>query len=197
MTTLKIAQITPNSEIAIETTLKGAQRGRGSARKWLGRHRVKATIKIGVNYEALVMESMDALSADGMVEKVMAGCTTHTCDETTAKNAITEVYESLAKTLRGEHAPQSHYEAYEVEGEAIKGVKVYNGQDDNKVGDIHLSGIRTGYEVLVEDENGSVPRSKPRNAFTEAKKVARKLIPVGQWVQYRLSAGGDWAITSV
>ena len=194
---MKIAQITPNSEIKIETTLKGAQRGRGADRKWLGRHRVAATIKIGVSYEALVMSSMDALSAADIVEKVMAGCTTHTCDETTAKNAITEVYESLAKTLRGEHAPQSHYEAYEVDGSAISGVKVYNGSDDNKVGDIHLSGIRTGYEVLEEDTNGSVPKSKARNAFTEAKKVARKLIPVGQWVQYRLSAGGDWSITTV
>ena len=194
---MKIAQITPNSEIAITTTLKGAQRGRGPARKWLGRHRVKATIKIGVSYEALVMDSMNALSEEGMVAKVMAGCTTHTCDETTARNAITEVYESLAKTLRGEHAPQSHYEAYEVDGNAISGVKVYNGADDSKVGDIHLSGIRTGYEILEEDANGSIPRSKPRNAFTEAKKVARKLIPVGQWVQYSLVAGGDWAITSV
>ena len=194
---MKIAQITPNSEIAITTTLKGAQRGRGPARKWLGRHRIKATIKIGVSYEALVMDSMNALSADDMVEKVMAGCTTHTCDETTAKNAITEVYESLAKTLRGEHRPQSHYEAYEVDGSAIAGVKVYNGQDDSKVGDIHLSGIRTGYEIIETDANGSLPKSKPRNAFTEAKKVARKLIPVGQWVQYSLVAGGDWAITSV
>ena len=194
---MKIAQITPNSEIKIETTLKGAQRGRGSDRKWLGRHRVAATIKIGVSYETLVFESMNALSEDGMVEKVMAGCTTHDCDETTARNAIQEVYESLAKTLRGEHRPQSHYEAYEVEGEAIAGVKVYNGQDDAKVGDIHLSGLRVAYEVLEEDANGSIPRSKPRNAFTEAKKVARKLIPVGQWVQYSLSAGGDWAITSV
>lgn len=194
---MKIAQITPNSEIKIETTLKGAQRGRGADRKWLGRHRVAATIKIGVSYEALVMSSMDALSAEDIVEKVMAGCTTHTCDETTAKNAITEVYESLAKTLRGEHTPQNHYEAYEVDGSAISGVKVYNGSDDNKVGDIHLSGIRTGYEVLEEDTNGSVPKSKARNAFTEAKKVARKLIPVGQWVQYRLAAGGDWSITTV
>lgn len=194
---MKIAQITPNSEIAITTTLKGAQRGRGPARKWLGRHKVRATVKIGVSYETLVMDSMNALSADDMVAKVMAGCTTHTCDETTATNAIQEVYESLAKTLRGEHAPQSHYEAYEVDGSAIAGVKVYNGQDDSKVGDIHLSGIRTGYEILEEDVNGSIPRSKPRNAFTEAKKVARKLIPVGQWVQYSLVAGGDWAITSV
>ena len=194
---MKIAQITPNSEIQIETTLKGAQRGRGPARKWLGRHRVKATIRIGVSYEALVMASMDALSAEDMVQQVIAGCKTHTCDETTAKNAITEVYESLAKTLRGEHAPQSHYEAYEVDGSAIAGVKVYNGQDDSKVGDIHLSGIRTGYEIIEEDANGSLPKSKPRNAFTEAKKVARKLIPVGQWVQYSLAAGGDWAITSV
>ena len=194
---MKIAQITPNSEIKITTTLKGAQRGRGADRKWLGRHRVAATLKIGVNYEALVMSSMDALSAEDMVEKVMAGCTTHTCDETTAKNAITEVYESLAKTLRGEHTPQSHYEAYEVDGAAIAGVKVYNGSDDAKVGDIHLSGIRVGYEVLEEDSNGSVPKSKPRNAFTEAKKVARKLTPVGSWIQYRLAAGGDWAITSV
>ena len=194
---MKIAQITPNSEIKIVTTLKGAQRGRGPARKWLGRHRVAATIRIGVSYEALVMESMNALSQDGMVEKVMAGCTTHTCDETTARNAITEVYESLAKTLRGEHRPQSHYEAYEVDGNAISGVKVYNGQDDSKVGDIHLSGIRTGYEIIETDANGSLPKSKPRNAFTEAKKVARKLIPVGQWVQYSLVAGGDWAITSV
>lgn len=194
---MKIAQITPYSEIKITTTLKGAQRGRGSDRKWLGRHRVAATIQIGVSYETLVMDSMNALSAEGMVEKVMAGCTTHTCDETTAKNAITEVYESLAKTLRGEHAPQSHYETYEVDGEAIAGVKVYNGLDDSKVGDIHLSGIRRGYEILEEDVNGSLPKSKPRNAFTEAKKVARKLIPVGQWVQYSLSAGGDWSITSV
>ena len=140
---------------------------------------------------------MDALSADGMVGKVMALCTTHDCDETTAKNAIQEVYESLAKTLRGEHRPQSHYEAYEVDGSAIAGVKVYNGSDDAKVGDIHLSGIRTGYEIIETDANGSLPKSKPRNAFTEAKKVARKLIPVGQWVQYSLAAGGDWAITSV
>lgn len=194
---MKIAQITPYSEIKITTTLKGAQRGRGPARKWMGRHRVAATIQVGVSYETLVMDSMNALSAEGMVEKVMAGCTTHTCDETTARNAITEVYESLAKTLRGEHAPQSHYEAYEVDGEAIAGVKVYNGQDDSRVGDIHLSGIRRGYEILEEDVNGSLPKSKPRNAFTEAKRVARKLIPVGQWVQYSLAAGGDWAITSV
>ena len=194
---MKIAQITPNSEIKITTTLKGAQRGRGQDRKWLGRHRVAATLKIGVSYEALVMESMNALSAEDMIEKVIAGCTTHTCDETTATNAIQEVYESLAKTLRGEHRPQSHYEAYEVDGNAIAGVKVYNGQDDTKVGDIHLSGIRTGYEVIEADANGSVPKSKPRNAFTEAKKVARKLIPVGSWVQYSLVAGGDWAITSV
>ena len=194
---MKIAQITPNSEIKITTTLKGAQRGRGQDRKWLGRHRVAATLKIGVSYEALVMASMDALSAEDMIEKVIAGCTTHTCDETTATNAIQEVYESLAKTLRGEHRPQSHYEAYEVDGNAIAGVKVYNGQDDTKVGDIHLSGIRTGYEVIEADANGSVPKSKPRNAFTEAKKVARKLIPVGSWVQYSLVAGGDWAITSV
>lgn len=194
---MKIANITPNSEIKITTTLKGAQRGRGSDRKWLGRHRVAATLKIGVSYEALVMSSMDALSAEGMVQQVISGCTTHDCDEITARNAITEVYESLAKTLRGEHAPQSHYEAYEVDGSAIAGVKVYNGADDNKVGDIHLSGIQVGYEVLEEDANGSVPRAKSRNAFTEAKKVARKLIPVGQWVQYRLSAGGDWSITTV
>jgi hypothetical protein len=194
---MKIAQITPYCEIKIETTLKGAQRGRGSDRKWLGRHRVAATIQIGVSYETLVMDSMNALSADGMIEKVMAGCTTHDCDETTARNAITEVYESLGKTLRGEHTSQSHYEAYEVDGNAIAGVKVYNGSDDAKVGDIHLSGVRREYEVLEEDANGSVPKSKPRNAFTEAKKVARKLIPVGQWVQYRLAAGGDWSITAV
>lgn len=178
----------------VTTTLNGKQRGRGSDRKWYGRHTVTATIELGANYGALVRDSLNKLADEGFIQQVIDGCTTHTCDEATATAACFAIFQDLTKSKNGAGSSRpSPYTPYTDNGEKVDGVKVYSGSDANKTGTVYVYGRVVDFKVITPDVNGSAPKSTPKSALTEAKAVARKLLPVGQYTQYPLN--GNWSVT--
>lgn len=184
-----------NTTIRVATTLNGTLRGRGADRKPYGRHEIEADITVGVSYSDVLRDSLVALASDGFVDRVIAGCSTHPCDEDTATKACFAIFQDLSRSLNGTGSsrPSVYTPAVDSDGNTINGVKVYSGNDESKQGNLYVFGMKGDFTVTKEDPNGSVPKSTPKSALTEAKKVARRLLPVGQWCQYPLN--GNWSIS--
>ncbi len=206
----------PN-KVLIVTTKSGKLTGRGSDRKRRGADRIAALINIGIDYGELVRECVDkaTITVDGEREinpefvakvyaKVLAdgvtyGKTSEVPTEADVLEAVTQTVEGFDRTLdpSSERKGENPYEPLFVDtpegGVFVKGAKVYNSTTGTgNVGDIHLYGLIDNYKVLVADE--PIPTSVPRTGVTAVKKIVRRLLPIGGWVQYRLKAGTEFTL---
>ena len=112
--------------------------------------------------------------------------------------ALVEVKADLQRFIDGETEPtNAHvFEPLMVEGEKVRGCRVYVGPTDDTQepaapkGTVYLQGLMIGQKVLTPAANGPVPESK--SAPTQvAKKALRNLLPVGRYVSYKLEPAVD------
>jgi len=203
----------------------GAARGRGENRKVYGDDLVHVVLYTGFDYMRLVQRSLDALPPQGsdemddLCDMIVGRCARmgltdkdgETIEYADAAQAIKELRQSFMKTLAGvNESTSSHvFDPLEVDGEAVRGCKVYKCVAESGVkchcqnctgdknaptpGQIHLAGLKIGETVLEEAENGPIPRSKSA-AHVVAKNVLRQSLPVGRYVSYRLDKGRDYIL---
>jgi hypothetical protein len=112
-----------------------------------------------------------------------------------------ELTDSFDKTLAGtnESTTEHVYEPLVVNGETVRGSRVYtgnpNGQDAATPGTVYLQGLKIGERVLDAAPNGPVPASQSA-AKTVAKNVLRSRLPVARYVSYKLDAAGGWLLSA-
>ena len=120
-----------------------------------------------------------------------------------AKLALAEMIDSAKKSIAGTNTSTTDgvYEPLVVDGETVRGARVYMGHADTTqnvapVGTIYLQGLRIGRTVLEEPQAGwSAPAGK-----SAAKTVAKGLItkefklPSRRYVSYQLHAQGGWVL---
>ena len=115
--------------------------------------------------------------------------------------ALVGVKADLQRFIDGETEPtNAHvFEPLVVEGEKVRGARVYVGPSDDtqepaaEVGTIYLQGLMIGQKVLTPAANGPVPESKS-GAVQVAKKAIRGMLPVSRYVSYKLEKDGDWIL---
>lgn len=198
---------------------KGRTRGSGVNKKVYGDDLVHAVIVSGFKYTTLKERDADILSSltpealhleatkvglkDGKGNPLtLADCT----------EALEEMLESAKKSADGTNsATHDHvYEDLVVEGETVRGAKVYKcvASDPNHEchcrdctgdkrapvdGTIYLSGLKVGETVLEKAKNGYGPKVKSR-AKTVAKNLIRRKLPSRRFVRYALPVGGSWIL---
>jgi len=86
--------------------------------------------------------------------------------------------------------PPHHWDTLKVNGQVVRGAKVYVGQGDPSdprapvPGNIYIDGVKLGEKVIQAAPNGHwKPKSKPK---TVAKDILRSWLPVGLYVRYCL-----------
>jgi len=112
--------------------------------------------------------------------------------------ALVEVKADLQRFIDGETEPtNAHvFEPLMVEGEKVRGCRVYVGPADDTQepaapkGTVYLQGLMIGQKVLTPAANGPVPESKSA-PIQVAKKTLRNLLPVGRYVSYKLEPAVD------
>ena len=201
----------------IITRLQGSDRlapgeKRGGKQLRYSDHLVHDLIITGFSYENLVKRSLEALN--GMSIKALAQeFANETCWDGRGKNAVErtvtvadvtaamdDLRDSFTKTLNGTNeSTNAHvFEPLVVDGETVRGGKVYNGGTSNdpkapQDGDVHISGLRIARKVIEEAANGSLPKSKSAGKSV-AKSLIKRKLPVGRYVSYRLRAGDDFIL---
>jgi hypothetical protein len=201
----------------IITRLGGSERlapgeKRGGEKIRYGDHLVHDLIITGFSYESLVQRSLDTLNTLSI--KALANeFINEVCYEGRGKNAvertvtvadvtaaIDDLRTSFNSTLNGTNeSTNAHvFEPLVVDGESVRGGKVYNGgttsnPKDPQDGDVHISGLRIAHKVIEEAEHGSLPKSKSAGKSV-AKKLIKRKLPVGRYVSYRLRAGDDFIL---
>lgn len=119
------------------------------------------------------------------------------------KLALAEMLDSCQKSIAGTNTSTTEdvYEPLVVDGETVRGARVYVGhadptQDAAPKGTIYLQGLRVGRTVLADPANGWGPATK-----SEAKTVAKGMItsefrlPSRRYVSYKLdTASSSWVL---
>lgn len=121
------------------------------------------------------------------------------------KLALAELIDSCAKSISGTNTATTDdvYEPLVVDGETVRGARVYTGhpdptQDAAPKGTIYLQGLRVGRTVLAEPANGWGPATK-----SEAKTVAKGMItaefrlPSRRYVSYKLDTKSSFWVLAV
>jgi len=193
--------------VLLVTTKKGKVCGRGADKKRRGADKVAAIVKIGVDYETLVKESKEICEGPNFALKVFEavikkgvtygkGNTPVTLED--CEVAVAETIAGFERTLNPDPtlvpARENPYKPLVWDGETIRGVKVYNGKGDGGVGDLHVYGLIEDKKTLVADE--PIPASVPRKGTTAVKPHIRRMLPIARWVQYSLTAGTEYTITT-
>jgi len=114
--------------------------------------------------------------------------------------ARAELIDSLRKSEAGlnESTTDDVYEPLTVNGETVRGARVYKGnpnanaEDAAPVGTIYLQGLMIGRKVLDPAPNGPKPASKSA-PVSVAKAALRSTLPVGKYVSFKLTPG-DWLV---
>jgi hypothetical protein len=195
---------------------EGEERGPAGAKVVYGDDLVHVVIITGFKYERLVARSRDMLAAmtDADLDALVArnykgwqgrGAKAVEVPVTRADfdAARDELLTSFDKTLTGtnESTTDHVYEPLVVNGETVRGARVYkgnpNGQDAAPVGTVYLQGLKIGEKVLDAAPNGPVPASQS-NPKTVAKNVLRSRLPVARYVSYKLdtSTPGAWLLSA-
>lgn len=195
----------------------GVERGRGADRKVYGDDLVHTVIFTGFSYTNLVRRSLEALKgvtdAEVVAKDAIRNGGTARFTEADVAAARAELVESFEKTLAGtnESTTDAVYEPLVVDGETVKGARVYRckrlvGADGGcqcrdcsgdarapKDGTIYLQGLAVWSTVLEAAPNGPAPEpnSSPK---TLAKEALRKHCPIRKYVSYRLEKGGNWML---
>jgi len=195
---------------------EGEERGAAGNKTVYGDDLVQVVIITGFRYENLVARSRDMLAAmtDAEVDALVArgytgwqgrGAKAVEVPVTRADfdAARAELTDSFDKTLAGtnESTTDHVYEPLVVNGETVRGSRVYtgnpNGQDAATPGTVYLQGLKIGERVLDAAPNGPVPASQSA-AKTVAKNVLRSRLPVARYVSYKLdtSTPGAWLLSA-
>lgn len=210
------------------TTKKGETRGRGAAKLLYGDDTVHAVIVAGFSYPRLVQRSLAALLATDLGTVLTAATVKGVMGyEGRGANAVArplvladleaardEMVASFEATLAGTNeATTDHvYEPLLVDGETVKGARVYKcvagnpdheckcractGDDSTPLpGTIYLQGLQIGSRVLAAAPNGPVPASQSAPK-TVAKDLLRKGLPVGRYVSYALEPGTNFILAA-
>lgn len=175
---------------------------------------VHAVIITGFSYMSLVERSCEKLQnmtdadIDALVAKNMTGYVGRGAKAVVTKvtradfdAARTELLESYARTIAGTNTSTTEdvYEPLVVDGETVRGCRVYIGPTDPTKtpaapkGTIYLQGLQIGSKVLEASVNGPAPR--PQSApKTIAKNALSSRLPMSRYVSYKLSPHGDWIL---
>jgi len=119
------------------------------------------------------------------------------------KLALSEMIDSCQKSIAGTNTSTTEdvYEPLVVDGETVRGARVYTGHADPTLdaapkGTIYLQGLRVGRTVLADPANGWGPATK-----SEAKTVAKGMItsefrlPSRRYVSYKLdTSSSSWVL---
>lgn len=195
---------------------EGEERGPQGAKTVYGNDLVQAVIITGFKYESLVSRSRDRLAAmtDADIDALVArnytgwngrGAKAVEVPVTRADfdAARAELTDSFDRTLAGtnESTTDHVYEPLTVNGETVRGARVYVGNPDPTLnaatpGTVYLQGLKIGERVLDAAPNGPVPASQS-NPKTVAKNVLRSRLPVARYVSYKLDAStpGAWLLS--
>lgn len=169
---------------------------------------VHAVIITGFSYMGLVarskviLESMTDADIDAMVAKGHDAWNGRGGKASKVKvaradfdAARTELLESFERTLTGTSTSTTDdvYEPLVVNGETVRGCRVYVGTQAAPVGTIYLQGLQIGSRVITPAVNGPAP--KPQSApKTVAKNVLGSKLPISRYVSYKLAVGGNWVL---
>jgi hypothetical protein len=181
-------------------TKKGKLVGRGAARQRYGDDEVHAVLFVGFKYGRLVQRSKDKalrIGAKGILAECQRrGITGKSGAPITLADctkALDDFIASCDRSLNGtnESTTDHVYEALTVNGEAVRGARVYTGPgnpSDPKApvpGTIYLQGLLIGQKVLTPAANGPIPASNSRGDVV-AKGVLRGMTPLGRYRSYAL-----------
>ncbi len=198
---------------------QGVSRGRGPSKKVFGDDLVHVVIYGGFDYGNLVRRSREQLQSMNPSEIVADFAAKGITDGNgnpirlaDVCKAVADLDESFRKSLDGTNVStvEHVYEPLVVDGETVRGAKVYKCIKDDPVhkchcractgdpkapveGQINLQGLKIGETVVEAAENGPIPPSKSR-ADVVAKRVIRSRLPVGRYVSYRLEPGQDYIL---
>lgn len=175
---------------------------------------VHAVIITGFSYPSLVarskakLEAMTNADIDALVAKRLTGFVGRGANALKVElrrcdfdDARAELLASFDRTLTGTNTSTTEdvYEPLVVDGETVRGCRVYTGnksggQDAAPIGTIYLQGLQIGSRVLEAAVNGAAPivQSAPK---TVAKKALSSRLPLSRYVSYKLSpCGGTWLL---
>lgn len=201
------------------TRKAGVERGSKDAKVRYGDDEVHVCIFTGFNYTALVQRSLDALDgidlgalmssaqAKGLKGWVGRGKNAVETDLTAQdfEDAAEELRDSFQATLDGtnESTTDAVFEPLVVDGETVRGCRVYKGQTDAAIergdkapatpGTVYLQGLQVSSRVVTPAPNGPVPASQSAPK-TIAKDMIRRTLPISRYVSYKLEPGGDYIL---
>lgn len=207
---LSLAQGRRGTFTGLIITKKGQTRGRGGSKKLYGNDTVHVTMVTGFNYEGLVARSKaelqdmisDKAAQIALRDEMNAKGITSKAGPITLEDVqvgMGELDNSFAKTLTAQsRSTTDHvYEPLVVDGETVRGCRVYkgnpNGDDAAKVGTIYLQGLKIQEKVLEPAPNGPIPPSNSAGRVV-VKNYLRRRLPVGRYVSYALEQGGDYIL---
>jgi len=203
------------------TTKRGTERGAAGNKVRYGDDTVHVVVFTGFKYEGLVQRSLNLLSTlsdtDILAEAQEKGIKAW---QGRGKNAVeveltladvqearADLVASYQRTLDPNQPSTSTtahvYEPLVVDGETVRGCRVYKGQTPEaeaagvetpaKPGTIYLQGLQVASKVLVAAVNGPVPKAQSA-AKTVAKDLFVKHLPIRRYVSYRLEPGTDFLL---
>lgn len=199
---------------------KGKALGKGSERKVYGDDFVHVVMVTGFDYGKLVERSLDILAGtaddgvkvtnkdvlDYIQERGLTGKDGSAVTLKDVQIARRELVVGLSKSVAGLNKEmEDNYEPLVVDGHAVRGAKVYVGEDKPEVavktkadapptkGTIYLSGLKISEKVLRASPNGKIPPTNSK-AVTVAKNVLRRMLPVGRYVSFALEPGKDFVL---
>ena len=179
---------------SLTITKKGKECGRGADRKVYGNDRVKVTVITKFSYENLVRRSLESLRALNLDEFASAANVAGATDADW-QAAYDESVASFERTLEGTNSSPTDdvFEPLVVDGETVRGCRVYTGDKAEEVGTVYLQGLAIDSEVITPAPNGPKPavNSKPK---TLCKVALRRNLPVSRYVSYVLAPNGDWEL---
>lgn len=200
--------------VSVVVRKKGVARGPSTAKVVYGDDTVHSLIWSGFTYKALVERSYKKLHEEWSKGSLMhnllkevqeAGCAAVTVHDVAA--AVQEIDEAFKKVLASSDEydnPLSGFddpvdppenpiwEPLKVNGQTVRGVKVYIGGGNDKdprspvKGNVYLDGVKLGEKVILKAVNGAwKPKQQPK---TVAKEILKARLPVGLYVRYCLNA---------
>jgi len=209
---------------------QGEERGPKGAKVRYGDDMVHVVVVTGFSYENLVRRSLDMLpEVRAQVAQITADLAGAEAWEGRGKKAVkvpvseadvvaalddleASFTKSLDPSAESESTTKHVYEPLVVDGEAVRGSRVYrcvadkvaSGEvkechcrecsGDSKApldGTVYLQGLQIGSKVLEAAPNGPVPASKS-GPVVVAKNAIRRKLPVSRYVSYRLH--GDFIL---
>lgn len=195
-------------------TLKGQERGSAGNKVRYGDDTVHVCIFTGFKYDALCQRSLDAIAEmdpaailaeikaadlkgwEGRGAKAVQ--VEVTLDDVKAALAALQESWTLSRDGLNSSTNDHVFEPLVVEGEVVRGCRVYVGpapgkEPAAKPGTIYLHGLQISRKVLVPAPNGPLPESKSGSVVVAKDFITRKT-PMGAYRSYKLEPGSDFLL---